>query len=164
VCFPSHWSLDEKIGLPLALIHTPVAHYERELSEKVDRFHDRLAVDRPAWRRNWVVVPTDELHLPEYRTDREIVDRLDPDGSPMWLRSERQTLRRLPRTGAIVFTIRVQRAPLGVLRDRPDLAARMLATTQSWDAAKRGYTSTGGAFEGLNAWLAEVVQGGANTL
>ena len=161
VCFPTHWTIADKIGLPLAAVHGPVAHYADELREKVDRFHDRLAVDRPAWRRNWVVVPTAELHLPEYRKDREIVGRVDADGSPMWLRSERQTLRRLPTTDAIVFTIRVQRAPLGVLRDRPDLAAKMLRTAESWDDAKKGYTSTGGAFDGLTTWLGEVVRGSA---
>jgi len=158
VCFPSHWSLDEKLGLPLALIHSPVAHYERELSEKVDRFHDRLAVARPAWRRNWTVNATDELHLPSRARQVPPPERIEPDGSPMWIRSERQTLRRLAGTGAILFTIRIQRAPLGVLVERPEIAGRMLTAVRSWDASKRRYNSTGGALPQLIAWL-EVVAG-----
>ena len=157
VCFPSHWTPADKLGLPLGLVHSPVAHYERELAEKVDRFHDRLAVERPAWRRNWSVNPTSELHLP----DRGVVPpiarepgwRIAEDGTPMWIRSERQTLRRLPATGAVLFTIRVQLAPLGVLLDRPDLAARLLACVESWDDTKRAYNSTGGALDQLVAWL-----------
>jgi len=157
VCFPSHWTSSEKLGLPLGSVHTPVAHYERELAGKVDRFHDRLAVDRPAWRRNWSVNPTSELHLPDRgaapATVRAPGWRIAENGSPMWIRSERQTLRRLPVSGAVLFTIRVQLAPLGVLLDRPDLAARMLACVESWDETKRAYQSTGGVLDELIDWL-----------
>ena len=45
----------------------------------------------------------------------------------LWLRSERQTLRRLPRTGGVLFTILVQQAPLGVLADHPAQAAALAA-------------------------------------
>lgn len=163
VCFPSHWTPSEKLGLPLGLVHTPVAHYERELSEKVDRFHDRLATDRPAWRRNWSVNPTSELHLPDRGAMRSVA--LEPgwhiadDGSPMWIRSERQTLRRMPESGAVLFAIRVQLAPLGVLLHRRDLAARMLACVESWDETKRAYNSTGGALDQLIEWLHGVTAG-----
>jgi len=156
VCFPSHWNIAAKVGLPIALVHGPVAHYDRELREKVDRFHDRLTVDRPVWRRNWFVNPTDRLHLPEYGVDMRIPERVESDGAPLHIRSERQTLRRLPRTDAILFTIRVQTAPLGVLLERRDIARRMLAAVRSWDEPKRAYTSTGGLIEPLIEWLETV--------
>ncbi|MCU1365549.1 MAG: hypothetical protein JWL72_4787 [Ilumatobacteraceae bacterium] len=158
VCFPSHWTIGDKVGLPLEGVHAPVAHYATELRDKVDRFHDRLTTDRPVWRRNWFVNPTSELHLPAYGHQMHIASTIEPDGSPMWIRSEYQTLRRLPDTGAILFTIRVQRAPLGVLRSRPDVALRMLAAVQSWDRDKRMYTSTGGALDALIDWLGGVAQ------
>jgi len=156
VCFPSHWTVSDKIGLPLDGIHVPVAHYETELSERVDRFHDRLMVQSPVWRRNWSVIPTGELHLPAYGYPWKVVDSIEPDGSPMWIRSEYQTLRRLPATGAILFTIRVQRAPLGVLTRRPDLAAKMLAAIETWDQSKRRYASTGSTLSALAEWLTPV--------
>ena len=158
VCFPSHWTVSDKVGLPLEGIHAPVAHYGEELRDKVDRFHERLTVDRPVWRRNWFVNPTSELHLPAYGHQMHVADSIEPDGSPMWIRSELQTLRRLPQSGAILFTIRVQRAPLGVLRQRPDLAVKMLAGVRSWDREKRMYTSTGGALDALMEWLADVAE------
>ncbi len=157
VCFPTHWTVSDKVGLPLEGIHAPVAHYDTELRERVDRFHDRLTADRPAWRRNWFVAPTSELHLPAYGHQLHAVSGIEADGSPMWIRSERQTLRRLPETDAIVFTIRVQQVPLGVMRGRPDLAAKMLAATRSWDRQKRMYTSTGGVLDELIGWLQAVV-------
>lgn len=157
VCFPSHWSLPDKLGLPLDLVHSPVTHYEHELRQKVDRFHDRLPLDRPAWRRNWSVNATNELHAPVRWNDPAPPDVLAADGSPMWIRSERQTLRRLQRSDAILFTIRVQLAPLGVLRSRPDLAAKMLQAVRSWDEPKRRYNSTAGALPQLMQWLESVI-------
>src|SRR4051794_18256043 len=64
VCFPSMWRLPDKLGLPLASVHGPVPAYADELAARVDRFLDRLPVDRPVWRRNWLVHESDELHLP----------------------------------------------------------------------------------------------------
>lgn len=162
ICFPTHWTISEKVGLPLAGIHAPVAHYDQELRERVDRFHARLTPDRPVWRRNWFVVPTDELHLPNHGHQMHIASSIDDDGSPMWIRSERQTLRRLPETDAIVFTIRVQLAPLGALRDRPDVATKMLSSIRSWDREKRMYTSTGGLLDELIAWLQALVGDGSD--
>lgn len=156
VCFPTHWTIGEKIGLPLAEVHRPVAHYERELRDRVDRFADRLTPDKAVWRRNWFVSVTDRLHLPTLPPGLAIPDRIEPDGSPMWIRSERQTLRRLPVSDAIVFTIRVQLAPLGVLRARPQIALRMLRAVESWDEAKRGYTSTGKILDALTRWLTDL--------
>lgn len=43
----------------------------------------------------------------------------------LYLRNERQTLRRLPRTGAVLFTIRTYTRHLREIADRPDLCARL---------------------------------------
>ncbi|KAI0637680.1 hypothetical protein C8Q77DRAFT_381938 [Trametes polyzona] len=48
------------------------------------------------------------------------------------LRSERQTLRRLPRTGAIVFTIRVYQTPFEELVKEPGVAGRTASAIRSW--------------------------------
>ncbi|THU80038.1 hypothetical protein K435DRAFT_785620 [Dendrothele bispora CBS 962.96] len=47
-------------------------------------------------------------------------------------RSERQTLRRLPLTGAIVFTIRTYLTPLVQLGQEPGIPARMASAVRSW--------------------------------
>lgn len=48
------------------------------------------------------------------------------------LRVERQTLRRLPKTGAIVFTIRVYLTPLVELVKEPDVPGRLASAIRSW--------------------------------
>ena len=54
------------------------------------------------------------------------------DPATLRLRVERQTLRRLPRTGAIVFTIRVYMTPLVDLVKEPDVPGRLASAIRSW--------------------------------
>ena len=103
LCFPSHWRLHDKLGHSLATIHAPVPHYAEELAAKVDTFFDRLRVDRPVQRRNLSIHSHDDLFRPE---PHESPASFAPEPSgvdQVWLRSERQTLVRLPahRRGAV---------------------------------------------------------------
>jgi hypothetical protein len=70
----------------------------------------------------------------------------------LWLRSERQTLSRLPESGAILFTIRTQQVPLAVLAERPDVADRMAAAIRAWSPELAGYKGTHGAARAQD-WL-----------
>lgn len=54
------------------------------------------------------------------------------DPQEVWLRSERQTLRRLPRTGAVVFTIRVYQTPLVDLAKEPGVPGRLASAVRGW--------------------------------
>lgn len=121
LCFPSRWMLHDKIGRPLVEVHEPTPGYREHLAARVDRLLDRLT-DRPVLRRNWFVHPDPALHQPR----APIVDPIVPaDRAPdeLHLRSERQTLRRLE-CGWVLFTIRVQHEPLGVLLQSGEHRAR----------------------------------------
>ena len=124
VCFPSHWRVDDKIGLPIAAVHAPVDHYAEGLQSKVDTFLSRLPPGRIAARRNLSVHDHPDLFAPgpaEVYSHTASTDGADH----LWLRSERQTLRRLVRSGMILFTIKTQVCPMAQLAERPDVAARM---------------------------------------
>ena len=122
VCFPSHWSPSEKLGLPVAAIHGPVPRYAEELRHRVDRFLDRLSPDRPVWRRNWTIHASDELHAP-----RPVLTGGPVAPEEHWLRSERQVLAALPLSGGTLFTIRTDQVPLAVVKDRAGTASRLAA-------------------------------------
>lgn len=123
VCFPSGWFLQEKLGKPLAAIHGPIPRYAEEISSKVDRYFERLTPERPGWRRNWFVYDDPNLFQPE-----DPSNELPADGQRrFYVRSERETMRRLPQTGVIVFTIRTQQFELNSLAQRPDIAEAMAA-------------------------------------
>ncbi len=116
VCFPSHWRVHEKLGHSVATIHGPVHHYDEELRSRVDNFFTRLRVDRPVWRRNSSIHSHDELFRPEPHESPESFDGLGP--SEIWLRSEYETLRRLPQSDTILFTIKTQQCQIDRLRQR----------------------------------------------
>ncbi len=112
VCFPTRWSPATKIGRSMAQIHGPVPRYDT-IAPAVDRLFDRLRPGSIVWRPNWSLVGQPDLRLPV--EDRQAPARLPDDPArSLWLRSERQTVRRLERhDDHIVFTVRVHRWPLG---------------------------------------------------
>lgn len=68
-------------------------------------------------RCNWFIAATPERRWLPDRPPHEAFAHVTPDnaGETLFVRSERQTLRRLPRTQAILFTIGIYVAPLGSL-------------------------------------------------
>ena len=121
LCFPSRWSLAEKLGHPLTHIHGPVPDYTDDLARRVNRLFEGVRVGRPLWRANWTVHPTDELHQPsgEWR---------QAEDGPLHIRVERQTFLRLPRSKAVVFGIRTYVDPLDALSDAEAQALREALT------------------------------------
>lgn len=110
LCFPASWTLSEKIGRPLMAIHTPVAAYDADIGQRVQRLFDAIRPDRPMWRANAHRHQDPSLYHPRSESDPPEV-RHDPPGGP-YLRSERQVLRRLPETGAVAFTIHTTMIPV----------------------------------------------------
>lgn len=106
VCFPSRWEVRSKLGKSIFEIHDPVPHYAETLGDPVDRLFDRLRADAPGWRLNWSLADTSTLFLPPERPVDYTGITPENVGDRLWLRVEFQTLRRLPQTQAILFTIR----------------------------------------------------------
>jgi dimethylamine monooxygenase subunit A len=101
LCFPAAWTLSEKIGHPLTRIHVPVPVYDDGIARRVQRLFDGVQVGRPLWRANLLRYDVPDLYQPYTEAQRRKVGAPD---SP-YERSERQTVLRLPRTGAVVFAI-----------------------------------------------------------
>lgn len=138
LCFPTRWHLADKIGQPMDVIHAPVPGYQQQLGQATDRTLSALRVDRPVWRHNWALVDSRELYQP---TRIPLPRPLTPDqlGDGLWLRTERQTLRRLPQSGRIVFGIRIIQATLADVCSRPALAVNLLEQLRTMAPALRGY-------------------------
>ena len=154
LCFPTYWRLADKIGRTLDQVHGPVPHYEDDLADKVALFFDRLPAGRTVSRRNWGLTAHPMLFVPDLDA---LIQPARFDSQQLWLRSERQTLRRLPDTGAILFTIRVQLAPATALLERLPLAARLLDAVEHWTPemiASRG--NRHGWMEQVTGWLRRI--------
>lgn len=103
LCFPAYWTLSEKLGRPLSRIHKPVPRYDGSIEKRVQRLFDALQAGRVLWRANAHLHHDPALFAPVREADKPVAGPAPKDAG--YLRSERQTLRRLPRTGAVVFTI-----------------------------------------------------------
>ncbi|TIR26770.1 MAG: DUF3445 domain-containing protein [Mesorhizobium sp.] len=135
LCFPSSWSLREKFGKPLQEIHEPVPGFGpgTRPAELINRMFDGLQ-GQAVERFNWSIQADDRLYHPLSNVER--IDRATnrpsrfPDGdvnAHAFIRVERQTLRKLPVSRDILFTIRIHLDPLKVLTGHPDRA--MLAAS-----------------------------------
>ncbi|MGI1663383.1 heme-dependent oxidative N-demethylase family protein [Palleronia sp. KMU-117] len=101
LCFPARWTLAEKIGRPLLRIHRPVASYDPAIAMRVQRLFDGVQAGRPMWRANLLSYHDPALFQPR----REDDPPLRHEGPAGYVRSEFQTIRRLPRSGAVAFGI-----------------------------------------------------------
>lgn len=136
LCFPSRWSLGEKLGRPLSAIHAPVPLYDATMARRVNRVFAALAPERPLMRINWLAAPTDRLRLAQREGEKAAHGPLT---GAFWLRTERQTLRRLPESRAVAFAIKTTLTPFADLAgaQRAALRAR-LAEWPDADIAYRG--------------------------
>ncbi len=127
LCFPSRWRLMDKLGKPLSAVHGPVPFYADRLSRPVDRFMRHVKVGHIALRLNWSLLDDPALFQPggKWRTEGGPDICAENAGDKLFLRVERQTLRRLPETGAVLFGIRVHVYPLAQVIDRPERAAAL---------------------------------------
>lgn len=155
VAFPSRWRVREKLGQSLRGIHGPVYLYPEQLAAGVDRFFEVLTVDRPVWRVNWNVHETPELFQLAGTGRSEPDATITPTnaGERLWLRLERQTLRRLPASGAVLFTIRTYVRPISDYQGRPTVAAQLAGAVRAMPPETVAYKSLGIFRDALLSWL-----------
>ncbi len=152
VAWPSDWRPANKMGLPLRALHAPIAGYEEQLSSGVDHFIAKLQPGQIYGRCNWFIAPTGEKRWLADNPASIAFAHVTPDnaGETLFVRSERQTLRRLPKTGVILFTIGVYVEPLGALSNaniaRLAVAAQTLTTNEGDRRGTQHYAASLSAF------------------
>jgi heme-dependent oxidative N-demethylase alpha subunit-like protein len=123
LCFPSSWALADKVGKTLERVHDPVPDYHGPMSDRINLLLDRLRSEQIVWRMNWSLDEGERLFRPSpHSHDHWLAQGGDPLDH-VFIRVERQTLRRLPIAGDIIFTIRIHLSSL-----------RALATKKNKDA------------------------------
>ena len=140
VAWPSDWTPADKLGLPLRALHAPIQGYEEQLASGVDHFMAKLKAGAIYGRCNWFIAATGE-RLWVAEPPAQAFAHVTPDnaGETLFVRSERQTLRRLPETGAILFTIGIYVSPLDELsRDNVERLAGAMRTLLDGEGDRRG--------------------------
>ena len=158
LCFPSRWRLHEKLGRPLAAVHDAVPFYADRLARPVDRFMAHVRPDHIAARLNWSLVDDAALFQPmgKWRAETDLSVTPQNAGDRLFLRVERQTLRRLPVSGAVLFGIRVHVYPLTRVMGMKGAASRLAAAVRELPAATEHYKSLMVFRDALLGWLDQV--------
>ena len=157
--FPSSWSLREKFGRPMHEVHGPVPGFGAGTRNAgmIERMFDHLRPEMPVLRWNWSLFGDDRLSHPESgHPDRP---RFGPRGESMFLRVERQTLRKLPTSGDVLFTIRIYVDPVAELERHPDaprIAAALIVQLGELSAEQLSYKGLWRERDTLVARLQEI--------
>lgn len=137
------WRLSDKFGMPLSEIHTSgdVPGFKTKLERGMMNFFRRVKCDNPVLRNNYFMQVDDDLAW-SYSIGPEDGDGTQASG---WstaeknkaiehhhFRSERQSLRRLPRSGGVVFTIRTYFEPVTAIAKEPGVPGRLASAVRSW--------------------------------
>ena len=158
VCAPSHWAPEDKLGLPFAAVHAPVADAQTLLAASSHLV--RLATSGDRWERHvWTVSPSPrhDQHPRRHARTPWPVPHADAEAfaRQCWFRAERQTFLPVGQgTRQAVFTIRVMLAPLADVVDTADKAARLRDSLASMTPAVLDYKGLAPAREPLLRWLA----------
>lgn len=140
LCFAAGWCLDDKLGRSFLAIHDPVPIFAELVGRSADLLMQRLKPGHPTGRVGWSITTSPDLNrapavTDDHRDEGPAIDALNA-GERCYLRLERQTFSRLPRTRGVLFTIHTSLAPLaGVLaEDAPTRARRVAAVLRTMPA------------------------------
>jgi hypothetical protein len=142
--FPSSWALADKFGRPMDEVHAPVPGFGggTRNADLITRMFDNLRPEAPMLRWNWSLYGDDRLFHPETADAGARRFGAGERADPVFLRSERQTLQRLPASGNIVFTIRIAVDPLTALERhsrRREIATALIAQLEALSPAELAY-------------------------
>lgn len=135
------WRLSDKYGMTLSSIHTSgdVPHFKEKLERGMMKFFQRLKPETFYGRNNYFIQVDESLPWSHSigNEDDPVVSwstaEKDKAVAHHWFRSERQSLRRLPRSGAICFTIRTYFLPITELVEEDYVPGRLASAIRSWD-------------------------------
>jgi hypothetical protein len=134
------WRLEDKLGMPLSEIHTSgeVPQFREKLEKGMLNFFRRLKPEELVARNNYFLQVDEDLAW------SHSIGSEDSDGISWstaeknraiehhYFRSERQSLRRLPKTGGVVFTIRTYFHPVTEIAEEDYVPGRLASAVRSW--------------------------------
>lgn len=137
LCFPAHWKLQEKMNKSLAVIHEPVPDYGEILASPVNRFFNNMSIGPISARMNWSLQFGDTLFTPVRSHTENQAKSLA--SNQIYVRVENQTLRKLPKTGHVLFTIRTHLVPITKWRNTEGAIEDLLCLLKNMSGQMRHY-------------------------
>ncbi|KAH8598765.1 hypothetical protein B0O99DRAFT_614128 [Bisporella sp. PMI_857] len=137
--FPAGWELQERIGTSMRNLHAPVPGWQGTLGRHVNHYFDNLSSKTHMERYNLFIQTAPDLFQdnPTFQTMPTL--RLDN----IQIRRERQTFRRLPKSDAVLFTVRTYMQPLLELKTEELRGLR---------SQVRGWSGEMARYKGIDGW------------
>ncbi|KAK5072111.1 hypothetical protein LTS08_000793 [Lithohypha guttulata] len=140
ILLPGFWRLEDKFGMPLSEIHTSgdVPGFKEKLEKGMMNFFRRIKPEEMVARNNYFLQVDDDLAWSWSIGSEDSPDiswNTAEDGRAIehhYFRSERQTLRRLPKSGGVVFTIRTYFLPVTGIVEEKGVPGRLASAVRSW--------------------------------
>ncbi|CAF3352833.1 unnamed protein product [Rotaria sp. Silwood2] len=140
IIIPGFWRLQDKFNMPLAQIHMSgdVPKFKEKLKNSMERYFQKMTPQHPVIRHNYFIQTDEDLAWSNSIGPEDTFGigwqnaKPNPPIQYIHFRSERQTLRRLPRSGAILFTIRPYFVPIVEIAKEPGVPGRLASAIRSW--------------------------------
>ena len=151
LCAPTRWSLKEKFGQTLSQIHSGVPGYKEKIDSRVEKIFTNLPDEKIFERFNWSIFDSPELFQPAQSKSLVEIKNIDPKN--LFLRVERQTIRRLNKSKSILFTVRVHVDQITAVLSCEKTIAALLLAIKSLDEDMKSYKVIKPFEENLINWL-----------
>ena len=138
--------LPQKLGQPVEFLHAPVPGYAKHIRKSMNFSFRKLKVEQPMWRNNWGISPSGDLDKPLYGSALAQDARAMSSDSvtaetikSKFLKVEYQTIRRLPKSQYLLFTINTMSEQLSELEMVPMAASCLAASIRGMSPEMRKY-------------------------
>ena len=152
VCFPSGWSLQEKVGKSLFLTHVPVPGLNDDLGANISKLLSRIDLGQFFQRTNWGLTGAAELDQHPRHKIPAIAAEAEPQR--VYLRIEWQVLTAIS-PAALLFGIRVFHVPVEQVKSSPGLASRLAKNLETMPDAVAQYKR----LDQCRGWLVKYLRG-----
>lgn len=157
LCFPNHWSAEEKIRQGFKVTHQPVADFE-QVDRNAETIIDLMINQGPYVRFAWGISTDQRLNhhpvAPINTNERDWQGRdFDPLKPQAYLRVERQVIWGLPEIQSCLFTIRTYFHDLAKIRKNSKQNLLLVNALNSMSAASLEYKGLASYYKNLLQWL-----------
>ena len=151
LCAPTRWSLQDKFRESLSKIHKEVPGYEQKIGKRVDSIFSNLPDGKIFEWFNWSIFDSPELFQPI--NSKTLVEIRDLSPQELFIRVERQTIRRLEQSKSVLFTVRVHVDPITAILDSKRSIEDLITAISNLDLDMKNYKVITPFEENLINWL-----------
>lgn len=157
LCFPNHWSAEDKVGKDFATVHAPVAGIEK-INQRSLAITNTMIMHQPMVRFAWGLSTDTRLnHHPQPPLNNKIEDwegrKFDISNPRLYLRIERQVIWGLPECDAAVFTIRTYFRDTAEIKQDACLRQKLVSAIKSMTKDSLIYKGLEESRDDILVWL-----------